>query len=242
MIGVAFEGCACKAAFHAGVAAALDEARLPIALTAGASSGSLVAVGLASGRGSELPKLWRALAGRSVVSLRRLLWNRSIFDMSHIVRSAIIASFGAVDLREHPVEALVVATRLRDWRPVVFSSRTEPAMLEPILGSCFVPVMYGRPVRVRGDWLLDGGLTDNLPIETLAERGADEIVAVIASHRGTALKSVLRPRWRPAAPGRRLHVIHPERPLAIGSWDFSADAMNRAIDHGYELGRRLVGA
>ena len=115
-------------------------------------------------------------------------------------------------------------------------------MLEPILGSCFFPVMYGRPIRVRGDWLLDGGVTDNLPIEALTDRGVEEIIAVVASHRGTALKSILRPWWRPAAPGRRLHVIHPSRRLEIGSWDFSPDAMNRAIDDGYAMGRRFVGS
>jgi NTE family protein len=241
MIGVAFEGCACRAAFHAGVVAALDEAKLPIALTAGSSSGSLCAVALASGRGGELPERWRALAGRSLVSFRRALWNRSPFDMSHIVRTAIVDGLGEVDLREQPVEALVVATRLRDLRPIVFSSRTEPAMLEPILGSCFVPVLYGRPVRVRGDWLVDGGATDNLPIELLGTRGAEDVVAVVTSHEGRAFKSLRRPRWRPELPGRRLHLIRPERPLEIGSWDFSRDPLERAIDEGYRQGRRFAG-
>ena len=242
MLGVAFEGCACKAAFHAGVAAALAEARLPIALTAGTSSGSLCAAALAAGRGSDLPELWRALAGRSLISFRRALWNRSIFDMSHLVRGAIVDSLGAVDLRDGPVEALVVATRLRDWQPVVFSSRTEPALLEPLLGSCFLPPFYGRAIRVRGELLIDGGLTDNLPIEALAARGADEIVAVVTSPGGTALKSPLRPWWRPQVEGKHVHVVHPERPLPIGSWDFSADRMSRAIDEGYRRGRILIGS
>lgn len=240
VIGVAFEGCACRAAFHAGVAAALEESGVPIAVTAGASSGSLCAAAMAAGLGTKLPALWRSLGGRSIVSFRRLWWNRSPFDMSHLVRRAIVDALGVVDLRDRPVEALAVATRLRDWRPVLFSSRDEPAMLEPLLGSCFLPPFYGRAVRVNGDWLLDGGLTDNLPVEAVAERGVDEVLAVVVSHEGTALKSPLRPWWRPRVAGRRLRVVHPERPLTLGSWDFSLDHMDRAIDEGYRCGRRAA--
>jgi NTE family protein len=246
MLAVAFEGCACRAAFHAGVAAALSERALPIALTAGASSGSLIAVGLAAGRGPALPSIWRALAGRRIVSWRRALANRSPFDMSHLVRTTLEATFGArtADLRAHRVEALVTATRLRDLRRVVFSTRHEPDMLPPLLGSCFFPLLYGRTVRVRGQLLVDGGLVDNLPLEALVERGAREILAVTTRPDGTALKTPFQRRWRPAVDpraGARVHVIHPRAPLAIKSWDFSPDAIARAIDDGYDAARRFLG-
>jgi NTE family protein len=246
MLAIAFEGCACRAAFHAGVAAALAERELPIALTAGASSGSLIAVGLAAGRGAELPAVWRALAGRSIVSLRRLVHNRSPFDMSHLVRTTLEATLGGptADLRAHPVEALVTATRLRTLERVVFSTRDEPDMLPPLLASCFFPVLYGRTVRIRGQLLVDGGLVDNLPLEPLVERGARELVAVTARADGTALKTPWRKRWRPSvdpASGARVHVIHPRAPLAIKSWDFSPDAIARAIDDGYDAARRFLG-
>jgi predicted acylesterase/phospholipase RssA len=88
MIAVVFEGCACRAAFHAGVAAGLTEAGVPIAISAGASSGAIVAAALAAGLGRELPALWEEVGGRSIVSLRRTVANRSPFDMSTIVRTA----------------------------------------------------------------------------------------------------------------------------------------------------------
>jgi NTE family protein len=246
MLAVAFEGCACRAAFHAGVAAALSERALPIALTAGASSGSLIAVGVAAGRGAELPAIWRALGGRSIVSWRRMVHNRSPFDMSHLVRTTLEATLGgaSADLRAHPVEALVTATRLRDLGRIVFSTRQEPDMLPPLLGSCFFPVLYGRPVRVRGQLLVDGGLVDNLPLEALAERGAREILAVTTRADGTAHKTPWRKRWRPqldAGSATRVHVIHPRAPLAIKSWDFAPDAIARAIDDGYDAARRFLG-
>lgn len=240
MLGIAFEGCACRAAFHSGVAAALSEAGLRFELSAGASSGSLCAAAVAAGRGAELPAIWRSLGGRSVVSLRRALWNRSIFDMSHLVRTTLRATLGGFDLRARPTEALIVATRLRGLRKIIYSSRKESDLLEPLLGSCFFPILYGRPVRVRGELLVDGGLTDNLPIEALVEKGAREIIAIVTSSDGTALKTPLRSRWRPRVDGARLHVIHPRRPLAVRSWDFDTDRMNRALDEGYACGRAFL--
>ncbi len=246
MLAIAFEGCACRAAFHAGVAAALAERTLPIALTGGASSGSLIAVGLAADRGAQLPAIWRALSGRRILSLRRLLHNRSPFDMSHLVRSTLETTLGGpiADLRAHRVEALITATRLRDLRRIVFSTREEPDMLPPLLGSCFFPILYGRPIRVRGQLLVDGGLVDNLPLEVLVARGAREILAITTRADGTALKTPFAKRWRPQVDprsGARVHVIHPRKPLAIGSWDFTPDAIARAIDDGYDAARRFLG-
>jgi NTE family protein len=241
MLAIAFEGCACRAAFHAGVAAALAERGVRFPLAAGASSGSLCAVAVAAERAAELPSVWRGLGGRSIVSLRRVLWNRSLFDMSHLVRNTLRQLLGDGDLRRAPAEALIAATRLRDLRTCFYSTRQEPDTVEPLLGSCFFPVLYGRPVRLRGELLVDGGLTDNLPLEALAARGADEIIAVVTRVDGTAIKTPRRLRWRPASASARVHVIHPRRPLALRSWDFDADRIARAIDEGYAAARERYG-
>jgi NTE family protein len=244
MLALAFAGCACRAAFHAGVAAALSEARLPVALTAGASSGSLIAVGVAAGRGAELPAVWRRLGGRSIVSLRRIVANRSPFDMSTLVRTTLEESLGAVagraDLRGHAVEGLVTATRLRDLRPRLFSTRDEPDMIAPLLASCFFPLLYGRTVRVRGELYVDGGLRDNLPLEALVQRGAREIIAVVARPDGTALKTLVQQRWRPRAAGAKVYVIAPSRELQIRSWDLDQGRIERALEEGHRQGRRFV--
>lgn len=242
MLAVAFEGCACRAAFHAGVAATLAERGLPIAMAAGASSGSLIAAAFAAGRAAELPAVWTALGGRSIVSFRRALWNRSVFDMSHLVRTALTQALGpTADLRGRPVEALVTATRLSRLQPLVFSTRDEPDMIPPLLASCFFPLLYGRPVRHGGHWLVDGGLTDNLPLAPLAERGADEILAVVSRPSGRSPKTPWQRGWLPSATGARVHVIHPARPLALRSWDFDRDGIARAIDDGREAVHRFLG-
>ena len=245
MIGIAFQGCACRAAFHAGVAAGLAEAGIEVGISAGASSGSLIAVAVAAGRSRDLPAIWGGIAGRSVISLRRALWNRSLFDMSHLVRHALIDHFETFDLRAQPVEALVVATRMRDLRRVIYSSRSEPDLLEPMLASCYLPILYGRTVRIRGELMVDGGITDNLPIEELAARGASDVIAVLANADGAVLKSLRHRRWSPSLARSqhphhsqpRLHVIKPARPLHLRSWDLDRDRVQRAIEDGHRAAR-----
>jgi NTE family protein len=241
MLGICFQGCACRAAFYAGVVAALDEARVPFQLTAGASSGAICAIAVAAGKSRELPDLWRRLADTSVVSWRRLLQNYSPFDMSYIVRNAMIESFDSFDLRSAPIEALISVTSTKTLRPKVFSSREEPSMLDPVMGSAFFPILYGRPVKVRGEWLLDGGFSNNLPLEALVERGATEVIAVVPSHEGIAFKNLCRRRWSPTLPNTRLSVIYPSQKLALRSWEFARDRMEATIEEGYKRGREFLG-
>ncbi len=240
MLAIAFEGCACRAAFHAGVAAALARAGVVFRLASGSSSGSLIAAAVATGRAPELPDIWQQLAGRSLFSVRRALWNRSPFDMSHLVRGALRALLGRGDLRSAPAEALASASLVPRFRGVVYSSREEADFVEPLLGSCFVPPFYGRPVRVRGQLLFDGGFTDNLPIEPLVDRGATEIVAVVASPRGVAFKCPNVVRWAPASARARVQVICPLRPLPIGVWDFRRAAVAEALGEGVAAAERFL--
>ena len=124
---------------------------------------------------------------------------------------------------------------------LIFSSRQESDFVEPLLGSCFFPVLYGRAIRVRGDLLLDGGVTDNLPLQPLVDRGCTEVIAVTARADGTVLRTLRDRRWRPTLHGAKLHHIRPLRPLAIGSWDLSVDNVNAAVEAGYAAARAFLG-
>lgn len=244
MIGVVFEGCACRAAFYAGVVDALVQEGVPIGLTAGASSGALVAAAVAAGHAAALPALFERWSGRSVLSWRRILHNRSPFDMSTIVRDALRDLLGPGDLRAAPIEALCTVTRARDLATLVVSSREEEDFVNAVLGSCFLPVLYGRTIRVGGALALDGGLTDNLPLTAAAARGATTLVAVVPSSDGTALARPLSPRVRPeeVPTGVRVVTVKPERPLALRSWDLDRDRVRAAIDEGRRAGRRAANA
>ena len=235
MQAIVFEGCGCRAAFFAGVAAELTTAGMCFPIAAGASSGSLCAAAVAAGRAAELPNLWRALAGRSVLSLRRALHNRSIFDMSTIVRNGIIDLLGDGDLRNAPGEAIAAVTVLPRFTTEFLSSRREASMINVLLGSCFIPGIYGRWITHQRRILLDGGMRNNLPIEAALAAGATDIICVVSRPHAIANKHVRQRRWRPVPPlgsAATIRVIHPLQPLAVRSWDLGRHNIDAAIEAG----------
>ena len=243
MLAIVYEGCGCRAAFHAGVTEALAAGGITPTLALGASSGSLCAAAVAKGRGADLATIWSTFSGRSVLSMKRLRKNRSPFDMGTILREGIAGFLGAGDLRDAPGEAIVTATRLPDFARRVYSSRDESDFTPALLGSCFVPLIYGNYIRHRGELLVDGGVVDNLPIELAAERGATDIICVTPRPSGLAIKTPRRRAWKPRLPAgatARLHVIHPAEPLQIASWDLDRDRMLHAIDAGRAAGLRFL--
>ena len=71
-MALVLSGGGAKGACEAGVAAALVEAGLPIALVAGSSAGALNAAMIAAGRVERLEALWRGLERDKLYSLRAL--------------------------------------------------------------------------------------------------------------------------------------------------------------------------
>jgi NTE family protein len=69
----------------------------------------------------------------------------------------------------------VVATDLQTGRPVVFHGSGD--VVDPIRASCAYPGFF-LPVKIEGRWLVDGGISVNVPVEAAAELGATHVVAV----------------------------------------------------------------
>ncbi len=83
----------------------------------------------------------------------------------------------------------------------------------------------GRPV-------LDGGLTDNVPVAALPE--CDRVLVLLTK------------QYRSVPRSPRVHYVQPSAPIELGAWDYSdAEAIQAAYDHGRRDGdafaRRLGG-
>lgn len=75
------------------------------------------------------------------------------------------------------VEYAVVATCARTGEPRYLSPGADD-MLEALKASCALPVLYRHTVCVGGDELVDGGISDPLPVREAYRRGARTIVVV----------------------------------------------------------------
>ena len=108
----------------------------------------------------------RALRGGSVVDLD-WLWDtlaaREPLDVDAIGRSA--------------VELLVVATSARTGQPVYVRPRG-PDVFDALKGSCALPGLYRGRVTLDGEALIDGGVSDPIPVEEAYRRGARRILVI----------------------------------------------------------------
>lgn len=83
-------------------------------------------------------------------------------------------NLSAENIEDLPIDFAVSTTNIDTGQPAVF---TEGPLAKLITASSAVPVMFG-PVEYEDYWLADGGLVDNLPVDTAKELGADIIIAV----------------------------------------------------------------
>ncbi|MFW6382308.1 MAG: patatin-like phospholipase family protein, partial [Bacillota bacterium] len=73
------------------------------------------------------------------------------------------------NIEDLPVDFAVSTTNIDTGKPAVFS---EGPLAKLITASSAVPVMFG-PVEYDDYWLADGGLVDNLPVDSAKDLGAD---------------------------------------------------------------------
>jgi len=75
---------------------------------------------------------------------------------------------GMRQLQHAPVPVAIVATNLHDGRPVVM---TDGDAASAVVASCSFPAIY-PPVRRGDQWLIDGGVVADIPLDIAADQGA----------------------------------------------------------------------
>jgi NTE family protein len=205
-IGLVLSGGGARGAAHIGVLKVLEEHRVPIDCIAGTSMGALVGGLYATGMSAaELERViaevdWsRAFADRTSRADRSFRRKRD--DDLYLVRSkpgirrgALLFPPGLIDgqrvdllLKRH---TLPVVTQ-RDFDRLAIPFRAVAADIETgegvVLGrgdlalamraSMAIPAVFA-PREIDGRLLVDGGITENLPIEVARAMGADLVIAV----------------------------------------------------------------
>jgi NTE family protein len=198
-IGLALGSGSARGWSHIGVIEALVEAGVEPDIVAGASIGALVGAAYACGRLDKLRQWAEAVTWRQIVGMMDVgMSGGGLIDGKPVVKFLrTIGVTGAIEDLAKPFAA--VATDLATGREIWF--RSGP-VLDAVRASIAVPGIFS-PVRHDGQWLLDGGLVNPVPVSLCRALGADIIIAVNIN--GDQLG-----RWRKDGPAAA--VDPPERP------------------------------
>jgi NTE family protein len=190
---------------HIGVIKVLEELRVPVDCIAGTSIGALIGAAYATGiDAAEMEKIVAGLSTealfvdrppRSEVPIRTKIDEQRNFvgpefgvrDGELLVSKGLVAgeqlettmrrlirSSDVVRFDDLPIPFRAVATDLAAGEPVVLS---QGELSQALRASLSVPVALA-PVRLDGRILVDGGLTDNLPVDVARAMGADVAIVV----------------------------------------------------------------
>lgn len=173
-IGLALGSGSARGLSHIGVLDALIEAGIEPDVVCGTSIGALVGAAYVAGKLAGLRHWAETATWRQVVRLMDVrLMGGGLIDGKQVV--ALLRKLGIdAPIESHAKRYAAVATDLASGREVWL--QTGP-IHEAVRASIALPGIVS-PVEIDGKWLVDGGLTNPVPISVCRALGAEVIIAV----------------------------------------------------------------
>ncbi len=266
--GLILEGGAMRGLFTAGVLDVLMENGVTFDGAVGVSAGAAFGCNIKSHQ-----------AGRVLRYNTRFCSDKRYCGMSSLLKTGNIYStefcYGEVPLKydpfdfetyeKDPMEFYTVSTDVETGKPVYHKyAGMSDGGFDWIRASASMPLV-SRIVEINGQKLLDGGISDSIPVEFFESLGYDRNVAVLTQPKTyrkgkNRLMPLIRlkyrkyPRFIEAVANRHvmynaetalvseketqgsLFVIRPERPLSVGKVEKDPEKLKEA----YETGRRVA--
>lgn len=159
---------------HIGAIEALEESGYEITSIAGASMGALIG-GIYAAGGLDKVKEWMYdLTDREVFRLVDFTLSPHALVKGSRLMDALKAIVPDCNIEDLEIPYCAVATDLKEGQEVVFRSGS---LYDAIRASISIPMLF-RPVE-HGDMLLiDGGITNGLPLDRVVRTEGDKLVAV----------------------------------------------------------------
>lgn len=174
-IGLALGAGAARGFAHIGVLKVLDEEKIPVDFIAGTSTGALMGAIYASGiSAKEMEELVLNLDRRKTTS-----FFTPTIPYSGLVEGKRITEFmksiiGNPNIEDLKIPFAAIATDVLNGREVVI---TKGSAIEAIRASISIPGIF-TPCEYNGNFLVDGGLVNPVPVSCVSDMGADFIIAV----------------------------------------------------------------
>ena len=171
-IGVALGGGAARGIAHIGVLQALEEDGVNISYISGTSIGALVASYYAFGKSIEdIKAVGKELNFTSVIGLS--LHKKGLFS-TRSMEKMIVKDLGDVNIEDAQIPLAICATDISTGEQVVLRQGN---LAKAVCASTAVPGIF-VPVEIEGRTLVDGGISENVPISLLEEMGAGFTIGI----------------------------------------------------------------
>jgi NTE family protein len=268
-----------RGAAHIGVLKVLEREHVPIDCIAGTSMGAVVGGLYAAGYGAdEIEALLRGIDWKDMfqddpprveLPMRRkedelrflggielglrdghIALPRGVIQgqkLQLLLRRLLLSTLGSETFDQLPIAFRSVATDITSGERVVFD-RGDLAMA--IRASMSVPAAFA-PIHYRGHFLVDGGITDNVPIDVARELGAARLIVVNVGEPLSsedkldspfAVANQMLTAMMKRASDEQLRTLHPDDVLLTPDLgDFSSADFDRAA-HAVAAGERSAQA
>jgi NTE family protein len=188
-VGLALSGGAARGLAHVGVLGVLVNAGIPIDYVAGTSAGSIIGAVYCAGMNMDDIRLSVDIMGWTNVAKPTLSLD-GFFSFEKI-ESWLKFMIGDLRFCDLQTPLTIVTTDLDTGKPVFLR---KGRVAEAVRASCSIPG-FVTPKIINGKRLVDGGISDNLPLDAVKEMGAEYIIGV------DVMEPYLKPNLGPLAPG-----------------------------------------
>lgn len=182
-LGITLSGGGARGFSHLGVLQAFDELQIPIAKLSGSSAGAITAALYASGKKpQEILEIINKRSFWKYVNLRPSKWGlMNLKKMGKILAEELVVS----TFEDLKIPLVICATNISRGNAAYFCTGD---LVNPILASSAIPLIF-KPIEIDGYKYLDGGLSNNLPLEGISECDFKVAVNVTPFHKSLPVKS-----------------------------------------------------
>jgi len=173
-VGIALGSGSARGWSHIGVIRSLQEAGIPIDLACGSSIGALVAGSLAAGFLDTLDRWARKLTWSYLIGFMDVMIPRSGLIEGERMINYFRQNLSDSNIEDLEIPFVAVATDLKTGKEVYLR---EGSLMDAIRASISLPGIF-TPYRRNGQWLVDGGLVNPVPVSLCRSMGADIVIAV----------------------------------------------------------------
>ena len=171
-IGLALGGGAAKGIAHIGVLKAFDEEGVKISYLSGTSIGALVAAYYAFGK--SVDEIWEVGKQLKMQKVVNLSLQKKGFFTTDAIKQMIHKDLGKLRIEDAKIPLAICTTDITTGEQIVF---TEGDLASAVCASVAVPGLFA-PVEIAGRMLVDGGITENVPISSLEKMGAGIVIGI----------------------------------------------------------------